>query len=186
MVDGVVAFYDEEEQRLDIGSDILFDKSQYVLKPEYVDTVTEIGDVLFEIIDEYAASEQLVRLESIEIIGHTDSDGTGPDNLVLSTNRASSFINEILPEGSRQQTRYGAYFKASGMSEFEPKEGSLTLQTDEQMAANRRVEIRINFDDRDIERAIFDIADTLTDAADDEIVIPNQSLDLNIDIDGDE
>ncbi|MDR1704204.1 MAG: hypothetical protein LBS19_05920, partial [Clostridiales bacterium] len=167
-IEDVSANYNEETGRLEISADILFDRNQDAIKPEYVDRVRQMGEVFFDIIDEYTASggENMARLEYIEIIGHTDMTSTGSANRGLSQRRAASFIQVFLPDGSSAESEYAKYFKSSGMSKFEPAEGTVTNQTTAQMDANRRVEVRIVFDERDVQRSIAAIADTMSQARD--------------------
>lgn len=156
-------YYDEENARLVVDTNFLFDKGKYDLKQEYMDSIDKMRTVLFEIIDEYttSAAENMVRFEGYQFIGHTDLDMDGVYNRGLSTNRANSIVNAILPAGSTEEAKYGQYFTTAGASKFQPKVGTITRQTDAEMTVNRRVEIIIRFDDRDIEKAISAITNTL-------------------------
>jgi len=59
----------------------------------------------------------------------------------------------MVPNGSKYE-EYAAYFKSSGMSKFEPKVGSVDGQSMVEQDQNRRIEINIELNDKDIEEAI--------------------------------
>ena len=154
-------YVDEEAGALVIGAEILFDSGVATVRPGDVDTLMQMRTILFQIIDDYTESDSLVAFSHFEIRGHTDMVGSGSFNRALATNRANSIINLILPNDSPEEARYGRYFLSGGASLFHPIAGTITEQTPEQMAANRRVEIIPHFDDRQIEAAIAEIANTL-------------------------
>ena len=76
----------------------------------------------------------------------------GDYNRFLSTDRAGAFVNEML--SGQDEVTYGKFFKASGMSKFSPKAGTVENQTVEEENLNRRIEVCINFNDSDIEESI--------------------------------
>jgi len=156
-------YYNEEEGYLGINTNFLFGVNAYDVTPAHRDTINLIKNVLFEIIDEYTDSEgeNYVRFEAFEIRGHTDMAGPGSTNRLLASRRANSIVDMFVPDNTPEEARYAQYFLSSSASKFMPKEGTISLQTPEQREANRRVEIIIRFDDKDIERAISDIANTL-------------------------
>lgn len=163
---GDEVYVDEEQGILVIEAAFLFDTGSHVVRPQDVAAVEQIRYVLFQIIEEYTDpdGEMLVRFEAFEIRGHTDFSGSGSFNRGLATDRANSIINIIVPNGSIYEYLYAPFFLSGGASLFRPREGTRWEQTEAQMTANRRVEIILHFDDREIEAAIADIANALLEA----------------------
>ena len=56
----------------------------------------------------------------------------------------------------KRNSSYGAYFEAAGMSKYCPKAGKVDKQTKKQKEKNRRIEIKIVFNDDDIAKFIRD------------------------------
>ncbi|MCL2406685.1 MAG: hypothetical protein FWC95_02020 [Defluviitaleaceae bacterium] len=159
-----VVFYDPDLGVLVFDTSIMFGTNLFDISPGDMDMIDSLRRVLFAIIDEFAHGDRLVRLESIEFRGHADREGMAMHNRRLSANRAVSVVNAILPEGNAdavQNCPYSPFFIASGSSFFHPRAGTLASQTPEQMAQNRRVDIIINFDAREVDAAIARIAETL-------------------------
>jgi outer membrane protein OmpA-like peptidoglycan-associated protein len=155
--------YYDEDVGIVLDTNFLFAVNSHTVAQRDIETINLIKDVLFAIIDEYTGegSSSLVRFEAFEIRGHTDMSWTGSANRLLAARRAVSIVDLILPDNSVAERDYAQYFLASSASKFMPREGTIYEQTEEQRAANRRVEIIIHFDDREIERAIADIANSL-------------------------
>ena len=83
-------------------------------------------------------------IEAVQIEGHTDSDGTDEDNLVLSTARANTTFLVILEQNrdilDHENTRRQPVMSVSGYGEMRPV---ATNDTPEGKAENRRIDLRI-------------------------------------------
>ena len=75
------------------------------------------------------------HIKLVEVGGHTDSDGTDDDNLLLSENRAKSVIAYLISQGIEPHR-----LKPRGFGETVPVQKN---DTELGKAANRRVEFRI-------------------------------------------
>lgn len=104
-----------------LSSSVLFDVGSYVLKPGAL-----------------AAIDSLVRnfdassVKSIEIYGHTDSDGSDEMNLTLSKNRANA-VKDYIKGKIKDKS---VVFNTTGKGETEPV---ATNETEEGKQSNRRV-----------------------------------------------
>ena len=146
---GEYIFFDKSSGVIEINTEILFDVDSYELTDKWKELSKLLGNVLIQFLsnDQYRD-----KIESIEVIGHTDNTYTGDYNRFLSTDRAGAFVNEML--SGQDEVTYGKFFKASGMSKFSPKAGTVENQTVEEENLNRRIEVCINFNDSDIEESI--------------------------------
>jgi outer membrane protein OmpA-like peptidoglycan-associated protein len=106
-------------------NDILFDVDSAVLKPEAVEQLTKVGDVLAKY------SDDRVRIE-----GHTDSQGTTKHNEELSVRRANAVKTVLVGRGVQEQQ-----ITALGMGESKPVADNATKDG---RAKNRRVELHID------------------------------------------
>ena len=105
-----------------VTNDILFDVNKTVIKPSSFKVLDELGKTLAENPD-----------ISIEIIGHTDSDGSAAANQVLSKKRAEAiktYLSDNFPIAGKRM-------KTIGKGESEPVTSNATPQG---KAKNRRVE----------------------------------------------
>lgn len=146
---GEYIVFDKSNGVIEINTEILFDVDSYELTDKGKEVANLLGDVLIQFLsnDQYRD-----KIDSIEVVGHTDNTYTGEYNRFLSTDRAGSFVNEML--SGKDEVAYGKFFKASGMSKFSPKAGTVENQTIEEENLNRRIEVCINFNDSDIEESI--------------------------------
>ena len=146
---GEYIVFDKSNGVIEINTEILFDVDSYELTDKGKELSRLLGDVLIKFLsnDKYRD-----KIESIEVIGHTDNTYTGEYNRFLSTDRAGAFVNAML--SGQDENTYGKFFKASGMSKFLPKAGTVESQTVEEENLNRRIEVCINFNDSDIEESI--------------------------------
>ena len=136
--------------RLEITSSVLFQTDSWDLTNDGIYVAQQVGEAFIKILNnpEYAQ-----KIESVGVIGHTDNDADGTYNRTLSTNRAVTFVNAMLND-SNSNSPVGQYFLTSGMSKYDPIEGDINSQNEEQKQMNRRIEIKINFSDADIVEAI--------------------------------
>ena len=116
--------------------------------------VQTMGRLLDEILVCYTLGPRALRdaacesgsalIEAVQIEGHTDSDGTDEDNLVLSTARANTTFLVILEQNrailDHENTRRQPVMSVSGYGEMRPV---ATNDTPEGKAENRRIDLRI-------------------------------------------
>lgn len=115
---------------LTLKGQLLFDPARADLKPEAMELLDIVGDVLRDYSDNL-----------IEILGHTDNipiigDPLYTSNDVLSTYRALSVFDYLVNEKGLSPKN----MKHSGRGEYEPVAGN---ETEDGRAQNRRVEIKI-------------------------------------------
>jgi outer membrane protein OmpA-like peptidoglycan-associated protein len=108
-----------------MANDILFDVDSAVLKPEAVDQLTKVGDILAKY------SDDRVRIE-----GHTDSSGSARHNEELSQRRAEAVKRVFLGRGVQEKQ-----ITALGMGETRPQGDNAPAAG---RARNRRVELHID------------------------------------------
>jgi outer membrane protein OmpA-like peptidoglycan-associated protein len=106
-------------------SDILFDTDSAVLKPDAVQRLTKVGDVLAKY------SDDRVRVE-----GYTDSTGSAQHNEDLSARRAGAVKTVLVGRGVRE-----VQITSLGMGETKPVSDNNTAAG---RALNRRVELHID------------------------------------------
>jgi chemotaxis protein MotB len=145
---------------LSIKADLIFDSGKYNLKPQTVQIGEQLRSVIGTILGKYWS-----KILYFEIIGHTDMEDNGEYNRKLSLNRAMVFTNVLVPKDSKFEAKYGSKIKPAGMSEFEPKQGKINKQSPEDMRVNRRIEVKIVYDDSDIKKAVDEYL-KLTDLGD--------------------
>jgi outer membrane protein OmpA-like peptidoglycan-associated protein len=108
-----------------LKNDILFDTGSAVLKPQAIDQLTQVGDILAKY------SDDRVRIE-----GHTDSSGSNASNEALSTRRADAVKTVLVGRGVKD-----TQITALGMGETRPVADNGTA---EGRSKNRRVELHID------------------------------------------
>lgn len=154
-VDENIIKFDREKGNIDIKTETFFDTGKWELKDDGISVSNTLGNVFNDLL-----SVPLIESEVkyIEVVGHTDYIGNTINNRRLSTERAISFLNSMVPMDSDLETNYGHKFKASGMSEFESnptiEERNRTDYVDEIASSQRKIEIRMVFTNTDIENAI--------------------------------
>lgn len=114
-----------------LKNNVLFDSARASIKPEAIDILSTIGEVL---------KGELFTDSMVEIEGHTDDVPINttrfPDNWALSAGRATSVLQYFVSELEFSQER----LKIAGYGEFKPIDSNLTSAG---RANNRRVEIII-------------------------------------------
>lgn len=169
--------YNKEEGKIEIKTELLFEFGSDKLTVGGENLAIKVSEAFCELLEQEKIRN---KINYIEVVGHTDFIGSGTSNRRLSTNRAVSFIDQMMPPGSGKEFNYAKYFKATGMSEFEPKEHEIIsvnkekeakqiisavkdadkklkakkLPTDEMRKMDRRIEIRIDFNEEDINNAV--------------------------------
>lgn len=156
-VDPSVIQFNREKGKIEILTETFFDRDKYDLKPDGDQVAGMLSGIFYELLsDEDIESE----IEYIEVVGHTDFLGTTLYGRTLSANRAVSFLNKMVPENSELENLYGQKFKASGMSEFEnygtkaERDRTIDEYDVESTKNDRKIEIRMVFNNRDLEDAI--------------------------------
>ena len=109
---------------MQLKDELLFDTGSDVLKPDAVENLASLGDLLTKYPD-----------EKIEVVGFTDSTGTVTFNQELSMRRAEA-VRKVLVERGVSEKRA----LAIGMG---PEQPVASNQTPAGRAKNRRVELRI-------------------------------------------
>ena len=156
-VDPSMISFNRDEGKIDIKTETFFDTDSAKLKGEGKRVANIFGQIFESLLD---VEEINNEIDYIEIIGHTDYAGTTFDNRELSTMRAISFLNEIMPMNSGLENKYGPKFKAAGMSEFEtnttPEERNKSTENynKNEHTADRKIEIKMIFSNSDLEDAI--------------------------------
>ncbi|GHU55063.1 hypothetical protein AGMMS49975_16350 [Clostridia bacterium] len=145
--------------KIDINTDVWFDTNSDSLTETGIQEANLIGKAFINLLDENEKRLDGLKIEFIEVRGHTDNVDTGEYNRSLSVRRATSFVNQIFRtngvEDNVKEDKYAKYFKASGMSKYEPISGDIYSQTDADRSRNRRIEIYIQMNDADIYNEII-------------------------------
>jgi outer membrane protein OmpA-like peptidoglycan-associated protein len=108
-----------------MAGDILFDTGSAVLKPEAVDQISKVGDVIAKYSD-----------DRVKIEGHTDSVGAADYNEELSLRRADAVKRVLTSRGVQEKQML-----VMGMGESRPLADNGTAGG---RARNRRVELHID------------------------------------------
>src|SRR5437868_6789025 len=110
---------------VDLKSKLLFTTDSAVLKPEAVEQVAKLGEILAKYPD-----------DRIRVQGHTDSTGTAAHNEELSLRRAQAVREVLLTRGVRQEQMI-----VEGVGEARPIADNSSAAG---RARNRRVELHID------------------------------------------
>lgn len=102
---------------------ILFDTSKAVLKPESLDSIDRIAELLVQ--------RPTLKLH---VVGHTDNEGAFDANLALSRRRADAVVADLVTRKGIARTR----LTANGVGSLAPLQLNAT---EEGRAKNRRVEL---------------------------------------------
>jgi outer membrane protein OmpA-like peptidoglycan-associated protein len=115
----------EEGLLVQMKGDILFDSGSAVLKPEAIEQLTQVGDILAKY------SDNRVKIE-----GHTDDKGSNAMNEDLSLKRADAVKRVLVSRGVQEKQ-----ILALGVGETRPIADNKTADG---RAKNRRVELHID------------------------------------------
>jgi outer membrane protein OmpA-like peptidoglycan-associated protein len=119
----------DQEVRIDLASDVLFDFDSYKLRPEAAETLRKVGQVAVA----YPRSTMTIE-------GHTDGKGTHPYNMKLSEERAASVKSWLVQNAGIPATR----INTRGWGETKPIAPNRKPDGSDDPAGrekNRRVEI---------------------------------------------
>lgn len=109
---------------VNMPSNITFDTDKSNIKPQFNSVLDQVASTFNQYPESY-----------IDVVGHTDSQGSDAYNQALSERRAGSVSNALAARGVNR-----ARLAQFGMGETQPID---TNDTAEGRAANRRVELRI-------------------------------------------
>lgn len=109
-----------------MAAEALFDHDKSTLKPAGQQALQDLGDTI---------KAKGARVVDIDVIGHTDSDGSEEYNQALSVRRAQSVKDYLVSEGVDP-----AIIDVSGQGELNPV---VSNATKEGRAQNRRVDILV-------------------------------------------
>ena len=143
-----------EQDALRFQGEGLFRSGSRTLQPRQERIVSTMGRLLDEILVCFTLGPRAKRgadcqsgnalIEAVQVEGHTDSDGSDPTNLDLSTNRANETFLVMLKDNpgllDHKNWRDQPVLSVSGYGEMRPIE---TNNTPEGKAANRRIDLRI-------------------------------------------
>ena len=118
-----------------LSEGVFFDLGSAEIKPESERVLNELIDVFVRFLSD---PENAKYVDSIVISGHTDITGNADSNRALSTERANSVLNYLLLGKNGKLNGYAPYFCAAGYGATRPVASN---ETEEGMAANRRIEI---------------------------------------------
>ena len=165
-VDESIINFNREKGEIEINTETFFDSGVSMLKEDGIEMASILSEIFYELLlEEDIANE----IQYIEIVGHTDFAGSTITGRILSTNRAVAFLNEIVKEDSILENKFGAKFKASGMSEFEnystkeERDRGLDEYDVEATKNDRRIEVRMVFKNTDLEEALIERANNKSD-----------------------
>ncbi|MGL4990483.1 MAG: OmpA/MotB family protein [Sarcina sp.] len=156
-IDENMISFNRDEGKIDIKTETFFETDSSELKGDGINVARVFSDIFNGLL---SVEEINNEIDYVEIVGHTDFAGTTFDNRELSTMRAISFLNEIVPMNSELEKIYGHKFKASGMSEFETNPTNEERNRDEstynkdEFVEDRKIEIKMIFSNKDLEDAI--------------------------------
>ena len=108
-----------------VNIDVLFDTNKWDIKPQY-----------HAELDNFATFLLKHKVSKIDVMGHTDSQGSQSHNKILSQNRANSIKKYFMSKGIASSR-----IKAIGYGESRPKASNATAQG---RLLNRRIEARIH------------------------------------------
>lgn len=165
-IDENIISFNREKGKIEINTETFFDSGVAELKEDGIEMASVLNEIFYELLsDESIANE----IQYIEIVGHTDFAGSTITGRTLSTNRAVAFLNEIVKEDSVLENQFGEKFKASGMSEFEnyntkeERDRGLDEYDVEATKNDRRIEVRMVFNNTDLEEALIERANNKSD-----------------------
>lgn len=140
----------DDNANLVINSSLLFEKGSSKISASGQKLLEKFALAFERILSD---PETRKNIDSIIVSGHADSDDTFEYNYNLSCQRAIAVIVTMMKSNPVLETEYGAYFQASGFSEFRP----VALGDDEAAKSkNRRIQISVNIKDSNIQKIISD------------------------------
>lgn len=121
---GVDIVREGDELRLVMPSGLTFDYDSAIVKPQFRETLNQVATTLAEYNQTF-----------VDVIGHTDADGSNEYNQALSERRADAVASYLATQGVVRQR-----IATQGLGEGAPVAANTS---DEGKAQNRRVEIKL-------------------------------------------
>lgn len=134
---------------LQIEAGVLFGEGEYQLQGEARQRLERVFDTYIEVVLDEVFEP---FLKNIDIVGHTNTNGTYLFNLQLSQRRALSVMEAMLEHAGHHRLRLETLVMASGRSFAEP---ILLASGQEDSAASRRIEIKFRLREADMLRDIY-------------------------------
>lgn len=138
----------DNNANLIINNSLLFAKSKADISLEGQALLSRFAVAFEKILDEPGVRDYI---DSINIEGHADSDGSYQSNYDLSCQRAYSVINTMMTKNPDLEKKYGSYFAATGFSEFRPIDSGMSEAA---KTKNRRIQISITIKDTHVQKII--------------------------------
>lgn len=134
---------------LQIEAGVLFGEGEYRLRPEAQARLHKVFDTYINVVlDQEFAS----FLKNIDIVGHTNSNGTYLFNLQLSQQRALTVMEDLLQHAGSKRAQLETLVVASGRSFAEPV---LDANGNEDPVASRRIELKFRLREDEMLRDIY-------------------------------
>ncbi len=143
----------DDNANLVINNSLLFAKAQSNISPEGQALLSRFAVAFERILDDPDIREYI---DSINIEGHADIDGSYQDNYRLSCERAYTVITTMMEKNSDLEEKYGSFFAATGFSEFRPIDPGATEAS---KTKNRRIQISITIKDTYVQNIIQEYLD---------------------------
>ncbi|HAA24738.1 MAG TPA: flagellar motor protein MotB [Ruminiclostridium sp.] len=143
----------DNNANLVINNMLLFAKGSSEITMEGHALLTRFAAAFEKILDEPDVREYI---DSINIEGHADSDGSYQMNYDLSCERATAVIKTMMEKNKNLERKYGSYFAATGFSEFRPIDPG---PTEASKTKNRRIQISITIKDSHVQNIIKEYLD---------------------------
>ncbi len=143
----------DNNANLVINNSLLFAKNSSEISKEGQALLSRFATAFEKILDQKEIRDYI---DSINIEGHADIDGSFQSNYELSCSRAYSVINTMMGKNPNLETKYGSYFAATGFSEFRPIDPGLSESS---KTKNRRIQISITIKDTQVQKIIQEYLD---------------------------
>lgn len=143
----------DNNANLIINNSLLFAKNSSDISMEGQALLSRFAVAFEKILDDSGIRDYI---DSINIEGHADIDGSYQSNYELSCERAYSVINTMMAKNPRLEAKYGSYFAATGFSEFRPIDPGTTEPA---KTKNRRIQISITIKDTHVQNIIQEYLD---------------------------
>jgi chemotaxis protein MotB len=143
----------DNNANLVINNSLLFAKKSSDISLEGQALLSRFAVAFERILDDVSIRDYI---DSINIEGHADIDGTYQSNYDLSCARAYSVINTMMAKNPKLETKYGSYFAATGYSYFRPIDPGTTEAS---KTKNRRIQISITIKDTHVQKIIQEYLD---------------------------
>lgn len=163
-IEGGDQVYIGENGNIILNNTLLFGSNESTIGKDGRLLVGELAQVFENILDDATIRNYI---DAIQIEGHTDDTNTSDYNRELSTKRASNVVSYMFDVNGNLEEKYGAYFVASGYSEFRPldfvtPEQAAGMTREQIRARNRRIEISIILKDSNIQDIIDGYLEKIT------------------------